>query len=45
MTQSGIKPQLACSAVWTNGATVCSTVYDNVGRIKNSVMSGNKVFV
>jgi len=45
MTQSGIKPQLACSAVLTNCATVCSTVHDNVARIKFSVMSRSKVFV
>jgi len=45
MTPSGIKPQLACSAFWTNYTTVCSTIHDNVGRIKNSDMSGSKVFV
>jgi len=45
MTPSGIKPQLPCIAFWTNCATVCSTIHDNVGRITNSDMSGSKVFV
>jgi len=45
MTQSGIKPQPAYSAVWTNCATLCSTIHDNGGRIKNNAVTGNKVFV
>jgi len=45
MSPSGIKPQLACSAVWTNCTTVCSTIHDNVGRITNNAVSGSKVFV
>jgi len=32
-------------AQYEETATVCSTIHDNVDRIKNSVMSGSKVFV
>jgi len=45
LTPSGIKMQPACSAVWTNCTTVCSTVCDNIGRIKNRVLSGSNLFV
>jgi hypothetical protein len=44
MTPSGTNGQPACSAVWTNCATVCYTIRDNADRIKYIAMSGTKVF-